>query len=63
MQARTVGPQCRTHSLRSKLNNYRETEKNVGLIKSVPADDMLAARCPHKDFGTSRFKGSYSQAN
>jgi len=29
----------------------------------VPAGGILAARRPHKDFGTSRFKGSYSKAN
>jgi hypothetical protein len=36
-------------------------KNDVGRLKDVPADGILAPRRPDKDFGTSRFKGSYSQ--
>jgi hypothetical protein len=38
-----------------------DRKNDVGRLKDVPADGILASRRPDKDFGTSRFKGSYSQ--
>jgi hypothetical protein len=35
-------------------------KNDVGRLKDVPADGILTSRRPGKDFGTSRFKGSYS---
>jgi hypothetical protein len=50
---------------RTPLNSQSEVEdrkNDVGRLKGTPADGILAARRPDRDFGTSRFKGSYTQA-
>jgi hypothetical protein len=46
------------HLIPFKFQSEITTEKNVGRLKNMPADGILAARKTDKDFGTSRLKGS-----